>query len=127
MHWPKSHGFLFQIYTGTGGNRTVQEHSPNSMSVYSKIIMYISIAYASTDRFVHMGCLGNKALLAALFGAQRMPEAATSLTRFFNKIKSLHYANIHPTTSSLSCTAHTKRVSSLWFLYDKAGQAITSP
>ena len=54
MHWPKSHGFLFQIYTGTGGNRNVQEHSPNSMSVYSKIIMYISIAYASTDRFVHI-------------------------------------------------------------------------
>ena len=83
------------LYTGTGGNRTVQEHSPNSMSVCSKIIMYISIAYASTDRFVHIGCLGNKALLAALFWAQRMPEAATSLTRFFNKIKSLHYANIH--------------------------------
>ncbi len=42
------------LYTGTGGNRTVQEHSPNSMSVYSKIIMYIFIAYASTDRFVHI-------------------------------------------------------------------------
>ena len=71
----------------------VQERSPNSTGVYSKIIMYFSMVYAGAERFAHAGCLGNKALLAALFGVKRMPEAATSLTRFFNKIKNFNYAD----------------------------------
>jgi len=70
------------LYTGTGGNRTVQEHSPNSMSVYSKIIMYISIAYASTDRFVHMGCLGTKHSLQLYSGYKGCPRQQHLLPGF---------------------------------------------
>ena len=70
------------LYTGTGGNRTVQEHSPNSMSVYSKIIMYISIAYASTDRFVHMGCLGTKHSLQLYSGYKGCPRQQHLLRGF---------------------------------------------
>jgi hypothetical protein len=71
-----------------------REHSPNSTGVYSKIVMYFSMIYAGAERCAHVGYLGNKAVLAAMFGAKRMPDAATSLTRFFNKIKNVTYADM---------------------------------
>ena len=84
-----------------------QELSPNSTGVYSKVIMYFSMVYAGAERFVHVGYLGNKAVLAAMFGAKRMPDAATSLARFFNKIKNFTYADTIRGPLALSCTTHS--------------------
>lgn len=72
----------------------VRERSPNSTGVYGKIIMYFSMIFAGAERFAHVGYLGNKTVLAAMFGVKRMPDAATSLTRFFNKIKNFKYADM---------------------------------
>jgi hypothetical protein len=71
----------------------IRECSPNRTGVYSKIILYFSMVYAGAERFAHVGHLGNKAVLAAMFGVKRMPDAATTLTRFFNKIKNLKCAD----------------------------------
>jgi hypothetical protein len=70
----------------------IRECSPNSTGVYSKIVMYFSMVYAGAERFAHVGYLGNKTVLAAMFGAKRIPDASTTLTRFFNKVRSMNYA-----------------------------------
>lgn len=71
----------------------IQEYSPNSTGIYSKMVMYFSMIYAGAERFAHVGYLGNKEILASIFGVKRMADAATTLTRFFNKIKNLKYAD----------------------------------
>ncbi|MCX5798773.1 MAG: hypothetical protein NTU90_04305, partial [Proteobacteria bacterium] len=71
----------------------VRECSPNSIGVYSKVVAYFSMVYAGAERFAHLGYLGNKEVLAAMFGVKRIPDASTTLTRFFNKIKNFTYAD----------------------------------
>jgi len=70
----------------------ITESSPNSMGIYGKIVAYAAMVYAGAERFSHLIYLGNKDILATLFGAARLPAAATTLTRLFTKIKSLTYA-----------------------------------
>ena len=70
----------------------VTESSPNSMGIYGKIIGYVTMVYAGAERFSHLVYLGNKDVLARVFGAGRLPAAATTLTRLFNRIKSLNDA-----------------------------------
>jgi hypothetical protein len=70
----------------------VLECSPNGMGIYGKIVAYASMIYAGAERFSHLIYLGDKEVLARMFGVARLPAAATTLTRLFNKIKSLNYA-----------------------------------
>ncbi len=67
----------------------VTESSPNGMGIYGKIIAYVTMIFAGAERFSHLVYLGNKEILATVFGAGRLPAAATTLTRLFAKIKSL--------------------------------------
>jgi hypothetical protein len=67
----------------------VTESSPNGMGIYGKVITYAAMVYAGAERFSHLMYLGNKDVLARVFGAARLPAAATTLTRLFTKIKSL--------------------------------------
>ncbi len=67
----------------------ITESSPNSMGIYGKVIAYAAMVYAGAERFSHLVYLGNKEVLAMLFGAGRLPGAATTLTRLFTKIKNL--------------------------------------
>jgi len=67
----------------------VTESSPNGMGIYGKIIAYAAMVYAGAERFSHLVYLGNKDVLARVFGVARLPAAATTLTRLFTKIKNL--------------------------------------
>ena len=65
----------------------ITECSPNSMGVYGKTIAFIAMIFAGAERFSHLVYLGNKEVLAQIFGVKRLPDAATTLTRMFNKLK----------------------------------------
>jgi len=69
---------------------------------------------------------GTKHSLQLYSGHKGCPRQQHLLRGFSTRSRAFTM-RISITTSSLSCTAHTKRVSSLWFLYAKAGQAITRP
>jgi len=51
------------------------------------------MVYAGADRFSHLIYLGNKEVLAKIFGAKRLPDASTTLTRMFNKLKNIKAAD----------------------------------
>lgn len=65
----------------------VKEISPNKIDIYDKLIGYSLILYAGGNRFSHLLYVGCKEILTKLFGAKRLPEASTTLTRIFNKLK----------------------------------------
>jgi hypothetical protein len=67
----------------------IVESSPNSMGIYGKIIAYAAMVYAGAERFSHLVYLGNKEVLATMFGADRLPAAATTLTRLFTKVRNI--------------------------------------
>jgi hypothetical protein len=72
----------------------IEECSPNAMGIYGKTIAFIAMVYAGAERFSHLMYLGNKEVLAKMFGVKRLPDAATTLTRMFNKLKSIKAADI---------------------------------
>jgi hypothetical protein len=67
----------------------VTESSPNGMGIYGKIVAYAAMVYAGAERFSHLVYLGNREILTTVFGAGRLPAAATTLTRLFARIKNL--------------------------------------
>ena len=67
----------------------VTKSSPNGRGIYTKIVAYAAMVYAGAERFSHLVYLGNKDVLATVFGAGRLPAAATTLTRLFKKVKNL--------------------------------------
>lgn len=67
----------------------VDERSPNSKGIYSKIMAYILVIYAGGNRFSHLLYLGCQEILATLFAVFKLPLASTTLTRFFKKIKKM--------------------------------------
>ncbi len=84
----------------------VTESSPNGMGIYGKVIAYAAMVYAGAERFSHLEYLGNKDVLATLFGVARLPAAATTLTRLFKKVKSLAFAE----TLSLNVWAYLSQL-----------------
>jgi len=72
----------------------IRESSPNSMGVYGKTIAFVAMIFAGAERFSHLVYLGNKEVLAKMFGVKRLPDAATTLTRMFGKLKNLKIAEI---------------------------------
>ncbi|MCX5814375.1 MAG: IS1380 family transposase [Proteobacteria bacterium] len=71
----------------------ITECSPNGMGIYGKAIAFVAMVYAGADRFSHLVYLGNKEVLAKIFGVKRLPDAATTLTRMFNKLKTIKTAD----------------------------------
>ena len=67
----------------------VKESSPNSVGIYSKLLAYILVIYAGGNRFSHLLYLGCQEILSKLFGAGRLPLAATTLSRLFKKIRTM--------------------------------------
>ena len=72
----------------------ITECSPNGVGVYGKTIAFIAMIFAGAERFSHLVYLGNKEVLARMFGVKRLPDAATTLTRMFNKLKSMRTAEV---------------------------------
>ncbi|MDP2969133.1 MAG: IS1380 family transposase [Deltaproteobacteria bacterium] len=72
----------------------ITECSPNGMGIYGKVAAYVAMIFAGAERFSHLIYLGNKEVLAKIFGVKRLPDAATTLTRMFNKLKSLKTAEV---------------------------------
>jgi len=72
----------------------IEECSPNGMGIYGKTIAFVAMVYAGAERFSHLVYLGNKEVLAKMFGARRLPDAATTLTRMFGKLKSIKSADV---------------------------------
>lgn len=65
----------------------INESSPNSMGVYSKILAYILVIYAGGNRFSHLLYLGCEGIMNKLFAVAKLPLASTTLTRLFRKIR----------------------------------------
>jgi hypothetical protein len=72
----------------------ISERSPNGMGIYGKTIAFVAMVYAGAERFSHLIYLGNKEVLAKVFGVKRLPDAATTLTRMFNRFKSSKSADV---------------------------------
>ncbi len=53
----------------------ITECSPNSMGVYGKTIAFVAMIFAGAERFSHLVYLGNKEVLARIFGVKRLPDA----------------------------------------------------
>jgi hypothetical protein len=71
----------------------ITECSPNGMGIYGKTIAFIAMIFAGAERFSHIIYLGNKEVLAKMFGVTRLPDAATTLTRMFNKLTTIKAAD----------------------------------
>jgi hypothetical protein len=72
----------------------IEERSPNGMGIYGKTIAFVAMVYAGAERFSHLIYLGNKEVLAKMFGVRRLPDAATTLTRMFGKLRSIKSADV---------------------------------
>lgn len=70
----------------------ITECSPNTMGIYGKSVAFIAMIFAGAERFSHLMYLGNKDVLARIFGVRRLPDAVTTLTRMFNKLKTVRMA-----------------------------------
>lgn len=70
----------------------IEECSPHGMGIYAKSIAFVAMVFAGAERFSHLVYLGNKDVLAKMFGVKRLPDAATTLTRMFNKLKTIKTA-----------------------------------
>jgi hypothetical protein len=70
----------------------IEECSPNGMGIYGKSVAFIAMIFAGAERFSHLMYLGDKDVLARMFGVRRLPDAATTLTRMFNKLKTVRMA-----------------------------------
>ena len=72
----------------------IAECSPNGMGIYGKTIAFVAMVYAGAERFSHLIYLGNKEVLAKIFGVKRLPDAATTITRMFNRLMSVKSADV---------------------------------
>ena len=71
----------------------MEELSPNAMAPASKLMGFMTLAIAGASRFSHMLYLGHPECIKEVFGLERLPLAGTTLTRYFNKIKTMLQAN----------------------------------
>jgi hypothetical protein len=71
----------------------ISERSPNGRGIYGKTVAFVAMVYAGAERFSHLAYLGNKEVLAKMFGVRRLPDAATTLTRMFGKLKTVKAAD----------------------------------
>jgi hypothetical protein len=100
----------------------IEEYSPNGMGIYGKTIAFVAMVYAGAERFSHLIYLGNKDVLAKMFGVERLPGAATTLTRMFNKLKSIKSADVlsHNVWAYLSRLIPWNAIREDWLTFDSS-------
>jgi hypothetical protein len=100
----------------------ITECSPNGMGVHGKTIAFIAMIFVGAERFSHLVYLGNKEVLARMFGVKRLPDAATTLTRMFNKLKSMRTAEVlsHNLWEYLSQLIPWKTIQEDWLTFDSS-------
>lgn len=69
------------------GLMPIVEISPNAMKAEEKLLGFVTLMITGASRFSHMLYLGNPEIIKTVFGLKRLPLAATTLTRYFNKIQ----------------------------------------
>lgn len=74
----------------------IEEHSPNSLGIYEKVLSYILTVFSGGNRFDHLPYLGSTGdILEKIFGLKkRIPKAGTTLTRMFRKLKNFRLVDI---------------------------------
>ena len=75
------------------GLMPIVEVSPNAMKAEEKLLGFMTLIITGASRFSHMLYLGNPEIIKTIFGLRRLPLAATTLTRYFNKIQDMGKAN----------------------------------
>jgi hypothetical protein len=100
----------------------ISERSPNGRGIYGKSIAFMAMVIAGAERFSHLVYLGNKDVLAKIFGVKRLPDAATTITRMFNKLTTLKAAN----TLSYNVWAYLCQLIP-WTVSKKTGLPLTRP
>jgi hypothetical protein len=50
----------------------IEECSPHGMGIYGRTIAFVAMVYAGAERFCHLIYLGNKEVLAKMFGVKRL-------------------------------------------------------
>jgi hypothetical protein len=100
----------------------IVEFSPNSMGIYGKVAAYVAMIFAGAERFSHLVYLGNKEVLAKIFGVKRLPDAATTLTRMFNTLKSMRSAEAlsHHVWMYLAQLIPWKTIEKDWLTFDSS-------
>jgi hypothetical protein len=100
----------------------ITESSPHSMGIYGKVAAYVAMVFAGADRFSHLVYLGNKEVLAKMFGVKRLPDAATTLTRMFNKLKNIKATDVlsHKVWAYLSKLIPGDRIQEDWLTFDSS-------
>lgn len=100
----------------------ITECSPNGMGVYGKTITFIAMIFAGAERFSHLVYLGNKEVLARMFGVKRLPDAATTLTRMFGKLKSMRTTEVLSRNlwAYLSSLIPWDRIQEDWLTFDSS-------
>jgi hypothetical protein len=71
----------------------ISESSLNGMGIYGKTVAFVAMVFAGAERFSNLMYLGNKEILARMFGVKRLPRAATTITRMFDKVKTFKEAD----------------------------------
>jgi len=67
----------------------IKETSPNAMKADEKILGFMTLLLSGANRFSHMLYVGDPESIKSLFSLNRLPLAGTTLTRYFNKIKTM--------------------------------------
>lgn len=67
----------------------IRETSPNAMEADEKILGFMTLLLSGANRFSHLLYVGDPESIKSLFGLNRLPLAGTTLTRYFNKIKTM--------------------------------------
>ncbi len=71
----------------------IQEISPNAMKAEEKILGFFTLLLTGANRFSHINYVGHPHIIKSFFGLKRIPLAGSTLTRYFNKIKTMAHAN----------------------------------
>ena len=65
----------------------ITEISPNAMKAEEKLLGFITLLLTGASRFSHVLYVGNPETIKSFFGLARLPLAGTTLSRYFNKIR----------------------------------------
>ncbi len=72
----------------------IVEVSPNAIKAEEKLLGFMTLVITGASRFSHMIYIGNPEIIKSIFGLTRLPLAATTLTRYFNKITDMKKVNL---------------------------------
>ena len=72
----------------------IVETSNRKIPLYNRLLAFMLTVYTGGERFAHMLYFGNAEAIKTIFSIDKLPKAATTITRLFRKIKTLELANI---------------------------------